>query len=81
MPASSLTIPPFYIAEDGEVVGTLRRFSDWFRLTPAAVLTCLQERASDGVILEAGCGRRRLLVVAPHGLVALCQCRSREGDC
>jgi len=81
MPASSPTTPPFYIAEDGEAVGTLRRFSDWFRLTPAAVLTCLQERAAEGVVLDAGRGRRRLLVVDAHGMVALCRCRSGKDDC
>lgn len=71
--------PTVHVAEDGEAVGSLRRFSEWFRLTPASVVSCLQERAAEGVILDAGRGRRRLLVVDARGLEALCECRADTG--
>jgi hypothetical protein len=72
--------PTVHVAEDGEAVGSLRRFSEWFRLTPAAVVSCLQERAAEDVILDAGRGRRRLLVVNARGLEALCECQADTGD-
>ncbi|MFB6230645.1 MAG: hypothetical protein ABEL04_05755 [Salinibacter sp.] len=71
-----MTAPLFYIAEDGEAVGTLRRFSDRFQLTPASILDCLRRRAPEAVLLGAGEGRNRFLVVEAEGLEALCDCRS-----
>lgn len=73
-----MNAPPFYIAEDGEAVGTLRRFSSRFQLTPASILDCLRHRAPEAVLLGAGQGRNRLLVVAADGLEALCNCGSPE---
>ena len=73
-PSSRMQIPPFHVAEDGEAVGMLRRFSARFRLTPASVLECLRRRAPTSVLLEAGRGRRQLLAVSPDGLRALRDC-------
>jgi len=69
-----MTAPTFYIGEDGEAVGTLRRFSARFQLTPASVLDCLRRRAPEAVLIRAGQGRNRLLVVDADGLEALCDC-------
>jgi hypothetical protein len=73
-----MNAPPFYIAEDGEAVGTLRWFSSRFRLTPASILDCLRDRAPEAILLEAGRGRNRLLVVDADGLEVLCDCRSPD---
>jgi hypothetical protein len=73
-----MNVPPFYIAEDGEAMGTLRRFSSRFRLTPASILDCLRHRAPEAVLLAAGQGRDRLLVVDADGLDVLRDCRSPE---
>ena len=74
-----MQIPSFYVAEDGEAVGRLRRFSARFRLTPASVLECLRRRAPTSVLMEAGDDRRRLLTVSADGLQALRDCAS-SGD-
>jgi hypothetical protein len=73
-----MTAPSFHIAEDGEAVGTLRRFSSRFQLTPASILDCLRHRAPEAILLGAGQGRNRLLVVDADGLEALCDCGSSE---
>ena len=74
-----MTAPSFHIAEDGEVVGFLRRFSACFNLTPASVLDCLRRRAPTSVLVDAGEGRERLLALRADGLLALRKCASRNG--
>jgi hypothetical protein len=73
-PSSRMQVPPFHVAEDGEAIGMLRRFSARFRLTPASVLECLRRHAPTSVLLEAGRGRRQLLAVSADGLRALRDC-------
>jgi hypothetical protein len=73
-----MTVPAFYVAEDGEVVGMLRRFSARFGLTPASVLECLRRRAPRTVVMEAGEGGHRWLVLSADGLMALHECASSE---
>ncbi|HKL88145.1 MAG TPA: hypothetical protein VJ884_04000 [Salinibacter sp.] len=73
-----MTAPGFYVADDGEVVGLLRRFSARFNLTPASVLECLRERAPRTVLLDAGEGRHRLIALQADGLLALHECASSE---
>jgi hypothetical protein len=73
-----MTAPSFHVAEDGEVVGLLRRFSSCFNLTPASVLDCLRRRAPKTVLLDAGDGRHRLLALQADGLLALHECASGE---
>jgi len=73
-----MSVPSFYVADDGEAVGMLRRFSARFRLTPASVLDCLRRRAPRSILLEAGVGRHRLLAVSADGLLALHECASSE---
>lgn len=74
-----MTAPSFYVADDGEVVGLLRRFSARFNLTPASVLDCLRRRAPTTVLLDAGEGRHRLIALQADGLLALRECASGEG--
>jgi hypothetical protein len=71
-----MTAPSFHVAEDGEVVGLLRRFSARFNLTPASVLDCLRRRAPRTVLIDAGDGRHRLLALRADGLLALHECAS-----
>ena len=71
-----MTAPGFYIADDGEVVGLLRRFSARFNLTPASVLECLRQRAPTAVCIDAGEGRHRVLALGAKGLRALRECAS-----
>lgn len=66
--------PRFHITEDGEAVGTLREFSSRFRLTPASVMDCLRHRSQASVVLDAGEGRERLLIVDEGGVEALTTC-------
>jgi len=73
-----MSVPAFYVADDGEAVGMLRRFSARFRLTPASVLDCLRRRAPTSVFLEAGRGRNRMLGLSADGLQALRQCACDE---
>jgi len=75
---SLMSVPAFYVADDGEAVGMLRRFSARFRLTPASVLDCLRRRAPTSVFLEAGRGRDRTLGLSADGLQALHQCGCAE---
>lgn len=70
--------PAFHVAEDGEVVGLLRRFSARFSLTPASVLDCLRRHAPTSVLFDAGEGRHRLLALRADGLLALHECASDE---
>ncbi len=70
--------PAFHVAEDGEAVGMLRRFSAHFRITPASVLECLYRRAPTSILVEAGRGRHRLLAVSADGLRALRNCGSSD---
>ena len=74
-----MTAPSFHVAEDGEAVGLLRRFSARFNLTPASVLDCLRRRAPMSVLVDAGEGRHRLLALRADGLLALHECAS--GNC
>lgn len=69
-----MQIPSFHVAEDGEAIGLLRRFSSHFQITPASVLECLKQRAPASILVEAGRGRRRLLAVSADGLRALRDC-------
>lgn len=73
-----MTAPTFYVADHGEVVGLLQRFSARLGLTPASVLECLRRRAPGAVVLDAGEGRNRLLALRAEGLLALYECASGE---
>jgi len=73
-----MTAPTFYVADDGEVVGLLQRFSARFNLSPASVLECLRRRAPRSVLLDAGEDRDRLLALRAEGLLALHECASGE---
>lgn len=73
--SNSMT-PSFYIAEDGEVIGLLRRLSSRFNLTPASTLDCLRQRAPEAVLVDAGEGRHRLIALRVEGLIALSECAS-----
>ncbi len=64
----------FSITEEGEAVGTLRQFASRFQATPASILDCLRQHAPSGVVLDAGRGRDRLLILDPEGLAAICSC-------
>ena len=71
-----MTAPSFYVTEDGEVIGLLRRLSGRFNLTPASTLDCLRRRAPEAVLMDAGAGRHRLLALRAEGLLALRECAS-----
>lgn len=66
----------FHVTEDGEAMGTLRQFATRFQSTPASILECLRHHPSDGVVLDAGDGRDRLLILGPEGVEAICSCAS-----
>jgi hypothetical protein len=71
-----MQIPSLHVAEDGEAIGRLRRFSARYHLTPASVLECLRRHAPASVLLEAGHGRSRLIAVNEDGRRALRECAS-----
>ena len=71
-----MRVPSLHVAEDGEAIGRLRRFSARYRLTPASVLECLRRHAPASVLLEAGTGRGRLIAVNADGRRALRECAS-----
>ncbi len=64
----------FFITEEGEAMGTLRQFAQRFQSTPASILECLRHHAPSGVVLDAGRGRDRLLILDSDGLAAICSC-------
>lgn len=68
---------PIRITEDGEAIGTLRQFATSFALSPTSVLECLRREANDAVILHAGNGPSRVLIVDVPALNALRRCTSR----
>ncbi len=62
---------PIRIAEDGEVVGMLCQVARAFNLTRRSVLKCLREHAPESVILSAGEGLDRLLIMDAKAVQAL----------
>ncbi|MGM0704854.1 MAG: hypothetical protein ACQETP_02945 [Bacteroidota bacterium] len=62
---------PLRIAEDGEVVGMLCQVARAFNMTRSAVLNCLRNHAPEAVILSAGNGLDRLLIMDADALQAL----------
>ena len=65
---------PIRIADDGEVTGMLCQFASAFNLTRAAVLRVIRTQAPESVILSAGSGLDRFLIIDHHALDALRQC-------
>lgn len=59
------------ITEDGEAVGTLQQFARSFKRSREAILHCVQHYAEESVILDAGEGLDRLLILDPDGLEML----------
>ena len=62
---------PLRIAEDGEVVGLLCQVARAFNMTRSAVLNCLRDHAPEAVILSAGKGLDRLLIMDADAVQAL----------
>jgi hypothetical protein len=68
--------PQMTITEDGEAIGTLHQFADRLDRSRAFVLRCVHNRAQDAVILDAGEGLDRLLILDSDGYQALHRCVS-----
>lgn len=66
------------ITEDGEAIGTLQQFADSLKRSRAAILHCIQHYAEDTVILNAGEGLDRLLIVDQDGLETLRRCTTTQ---
>lgn len=64
------------ITEDGEAVGTLHQFATRLNRPRAVVLHCVRAGDEDAVILDAGEGRDRLLILDAEGYEALHRCAS-----
>lgn len=62
---------PLRIAEDGEIVGLLCQVARAFNMTRSAVLRCLRNHAPEAVILSAGQGLDRLLIIDAEAVQAL----------
>ena len=62
------------ITEDGEAIGTLQQFAHSLKRSRAAILHCVQHYAEGSVILNAGEGMDRLLILDPDGLEMLRRC-------
>lgn len=62
------------ITEDGEAMGTLHQFADRLNRSRAFVLHCVHDRAEDAIILDAGEGLDRLLILDSEGYQALHHC-------
>jgi hypothetical protein len=70
-----MTIPPqITITEDGEAMGTLHQFATHLNRSRAFVLRCVHGRARDAIILHAGEGLDRLLILDAEGYQALHRC-------
>lgn len=69
-----------HVTEDGEAIGTLRQFSTSFGLPQSDVLACVQDDAEDAIILNAGSGQDRVLIVDPEALDALSACTPRRSS-
>ena len=61
------------ITEDGEAIGTLQQFSRAFALPRSFILSCLHEEQPDSIILDAGDGLDRLLILDTDALQTLLQ--------
>lgn len=59
------------ITEDGEAIGTLQQFAESLNLPRAFILQCLQDELPSSVILNAGEGLDRLLILDTKGLETL----------
>ena len=70
------TTPQITITEDGEAMGTLHQFADRLDRSRAFVLHCVHDRAQDAIILDAGEGLDRLLILDSDGYQALHRCAS-----
>lgn len=62
------------VTEDGEVMGTLHQFADRLNRSRSFVLHCVRDRAQDAIILNAGEGLDRLLILDAEGYEALHHC-------
>lgn len=63
--------------EDDEVIGTVRQLSDRLGLAESQVVPCLQE-AEQSIIVQAGTGSDRLLILDGDGLGALAGCAASD---
>lgn len=68
----------FSLTEDGEAIGTVRQFSDRLNLPESRVLSCLQEKADQSVILRAGTESDQLLILDAGGVGALLGCAAAD---
>ncbi len=64
---------PLDITEDGEAIGTLHQFSRALGLPRSFILSCLHEEQPDSIILDAGHGLDRFLILDPEALHTLLQ--------
>lgn len=62
---------PLRVAEDGELVGMLGHVARAFSMTRRAVLRCLHTHAPEAIILSAGEGLDRLLIMDADAVQAL----------
>lgn len=65
------------ITEDGEAIGTLQQFSRSLNLSRSSILQCVQNEAQGSIILNAGEGLDRFLIIDAQGLKALHQCATQ----
>ena len=68
------------ITEEGEAIGTLRQFSSSFDMSHGSVLECMRREAEDSIILHAGSGRDRVLIVDAQAIEALLDCTTPDQD-
>lgn len=59
------------ITEDGEAIGTLQQFAHAFDLPRSFILSCLHDEQPDSIILDAGSGLDRLLILDMDALHVL----------
>ena len=66
------------ITEDGEAMGTLSQFADRVNRSRSFVLRWVHDRAPRAIVLNAGEGRERLLILAPNEFKRLLRCTRRR---
>lgn len=64
-------LPRLDITEDGEAIGTLQQFSKSLNLPRAFILQCLRDELPGSIILNAGEGLDRLIILDTAGLETL----------
>lgn len=65
---------PITITEDGEAMGMLHQFAARLNQSRSIVLHCVQAGEEDTVIMNAGEGLDRLLILDAEGYQALHRC-------